>query len=204
MAPKSVRWYKPQSIRIFDAGNKLQVICSCFGQRAAIILPCKRCQGAHSQFNIGVKGSTAPLKHVEPLVGMCALYHIPELGISRSKIRRTASDPAKVFFVALFVSFQALCVLPIRSASCFHGRFVLLFVQKKIEQFVHQLLVPPPAVLVVHHLQPVLGHFLKHVCHASVSGGYGNILFSKAVQRFNRAPSEFTRVKPGETTVCST
>ena len=51
---------------------------------------------------------------------------------------------------------------------------------KKREQVVHQLLVPRPAVVVVHHLQPVLGHFLKKVCHASVSGGYANILFRKA------------------------
>ena len=51
---------------------------------------------------------------------------------------------------------------------------------KKGEQVVHQLLVPPSAVVVVHHLQPMVGHFLKKVCHASVSGGYANILFRKA------------------------
>ena len=34
--------------------------------------------------------------------------------------------------------------------------------------------------MVVHHLQPVVGHFLKKVCHASVSGGYANILFRNA------------------------
>ena len=101
-------------------------------------------------------------------------------GIPRSKMKRTASDPVKAFFVALFVCFEALCVLPIWSASCFHRRLVVPFVQKKGEQVVHQLLVPPPAVVVVHHLQPVVGHFLKKVCHASVSGGYGNILFRKA------------------------
>ena len=87
---------------------------------------------------------------------------------------------------------------------------------------VHQLLVPPPAVVVVHHLQPVVGHFLKKVRHAPVSAGYANIMFRKAraagaaaaasagggstavqsaVQRFNRAPSEFNWVKPGKTTV---
>ena len=34
--------------------------------------------------------------------------------------------------------------------------------------------------MVVHHLQPVVGRFLKKVCHASVSGGYANILFRNA------------------------
>ena len=34
--------------------------------------------------------------------------------------------------------------------------------------------------MVVHYLQPVVGHFLKKVCDASVSGGYANILFRKA------------------------
>ena len=33
--------------------------------------------------------------------------------------------------------------------------------------------------MVVHHLQPVVGHFLKKVCRASVSGRYANILFRK-------------------------
>ena len=81
-------------------------------------------------------------------------------GIPRSKIRRTASDPVKAFFVALFVCLEALCVLPIRSASCFHRRFVVPFVQKKVNKSSTSCWSPPPAVVVVHHLQPVVGHFL--------------------------------------------
>ena len=77
MASKGVQWYKPQNIRIFDEGNTLQLICSCFAQHEAIIAPCKRCHEAQSQIIICVKGSTAPLTHVEPLVGMCALWDIP-------------------------------------------------------------------------------------------------------------------------------
>ena len=100
--------------------------------------------------------------------------------IPRSKMRRTALDLVKAFFVALFVCLEALCVLPIWSASCFHRHFVVPLVQKKGEQVVHQLLVPPPAVVVLHHLQPVVGHFSKKVFHASVSGGYANIMFRKA------------------------
>ena len=49
-------------------------------------------------------------------------------------MRRTASDPVKAFFVALFLCLKALCVLPIRSASCFHRRFVVPFVQKKLNK----------------------------------------------------------------------
>ena len=44
------------------------------------------------------------------------------------------TDPVKAFFVALFVCLEALCVLPIRSASCFHRRFVVPFVQKKVSK----------------------------------------------------------------------
>ena len=90
-------------------------------------------------------------------------------------MRRTASDPVKAYFVPLFV-----CVLPIRSASCFHRRFVVLFVQKKVNKSSTSCWSPQTAVVVVHHLQPVVGHFLKKVCHASASGGYANILFRKA------------------------
>ena len=100
--------------------------------------------------------------------------------IPRSKMRRTPSDPVKAFFVALFVCFEALCVLPIRSASCFHRLVVVPFVQKKVNKSSTSCWSPQPAVVVVHHLQPVVGHFLKKVCHASVSGGYANILFRKA------------------------
>ena len=101
-------------------------------------------------------------------------------GIARSRMRRTASDPVKAFFVALFVCLEALCVLPIPSASFFHRRTVVPIVQKKVNKSSTSCWSPQPAVVVAHHLQPVLGHSLKEVLHASVSGGYANILFRKA------------------------
>ena len=174
MAPKSVQWYKPQSIHICDAGNTLQLIC--FGQRFGQ----QRCHEAQSQLFICDKGSTTPLNHVEPLVGMCALCHIPSLRHLKVQNEAHSVRSCDSFLCRPFCLFESpLCVtnsvsklLPevFRRAVC----------AKKGEQVVHQLLVPPPAVVVVHHLQPVLGHFLKKVRHASVSGGYANNLFRKA------------------------
>jgi hypothetical protein len=79
--------------------------------------------------------------------------------------------------------------------------------------------------VVVHHLQPVVGHFLIFFKKALSRVSFRRLCKyfvqkrarrwrsrhrqrwrwfnrgSTAVQRFNRAPSEFNRVKPGKTTV---
>ena len=80
---------------------------------------------------VGVKGSTAQLNHLLPCVRDVAYLR---LGIPRSKMKRTASGLVKAFLLAFFVSFEALYVLPIRCARCFHRCVVLPFVQKKVNK----------------------------------------------------------------------
>ena len=136
-------------------------------------------------------------------------------------MRRTASDPVKAFFVALFVCLEALCVLPIRSASCFHRRFVVPFVQKKVNKSSTSFWSAHP-LWWSFPLAASVGTFFKKGLSRVSFRWLCKYLIQKsarrwrccrrqrwrwfnhrttAVQRFNCALSEFNRVKPRKTTV---